>query len=85
MQRGSGALLRADTLLSLLDEFKDVISWNNAVREKAVYGVYLFLVSFQDGVGFRDISDRMIEPAGVEKHHPAADVVEARCAEGKCG
>jgi hypothetical protein len=27
------------TLLSVLDEFKDVKSWNNAVGEKAVYGV----------------------------------------------
>ena len=27
------------TLLSLLDEFKDVISRSNAVGEKAVYGV----------------------------------------------
>jgi hypothetical protein len=52
---------------------------------KAVYGVYLFLISFQDGVGFQDISDRTIGPAEVEKHHAAADVVEESRAEGECG
>jgi hypothetical protein len=73
------------TLLSLLDEFKDVILGNNAVGKKAVYGVQLFLISFQGGVWFENISVRTTEPSGVEKHHAAADVLEARRAEGECG
>jgi hypothetical protein len=45
----------------------------------------LFLMGFQRSAGFHDISDKTIGPVGVEKHHPAAGIVEARCAEGECG
>jgi hypothetical protein len=72
-------------VLSLLDEFKDVIGSNNAVGKKSFYGVYLFLISFQDGVAFQHFGNRAIGAAGVEKHHTAADVVEESRAESECG
>ena len=71
-------------LLLILHEFKDVISRNNAVGEKAGHRVCLFLIVLQNSVEFY-ISDLSIGLAGADKHQPAAHVVEARRAEGECG
>jgi hypothetical protein len=71
-------------LLLILHEFKDVISRNNAVGEKAGHCVCLLLIVLQNSVEFY-ISDMSIGLAGAEKHQLAAQVVEARRAEGECG
>ena len=70
-------------LLLFLHEFKNVIARNKAVGKKALHGICLFLVDLNAGAAFQDVSYLGTGLAGVEKHKPTTDIVEARRAEGE--
>jgi hypothetical protein len=57
---------------------------NHALQKEAVHSIRFFLIVLQNSVEFC-VSDLSTLLAGVEKHQPATDVVEAGRAEGECG